>query len=152
MGREELVDKILTENFLLGQDVQRLPGKLRQALMLEDPMPERQTKPLFLLGDDLLRQEIPQSFFEEPAQLRALELVLRGESEGEVQKIVVEEGECNVDASESGCADDLGEVIVCKGEAPVEAEHSIYKCVSIDLLPYTALKLERRLGINTLKK
>ena len=49
----------------------------RSGRMPHGPHAERQAEAVFLLGDDLVGQEAAQRLLEEPAQLQALELVVR---------------------------------------------------------------------------
>ena len=76
---EQVVEQIRTRDIARAQAVQRVVRQLRQRRVAGEPGSDRQTEPVLLLGNDLLRQEAGKRMLEEPAQLRATQLVVRGQ-------------------------------------------------------------------------
>lgn len=64
---QELVDEVCAQNPPVDQSSDGFRGNLFQAFVLGGPHAERQTKALFLFGENFIREEAAQCFLEEPA-------------------------------------------------------------------------------------
>ena len=68
-----------------------------QRRIVRHPQPNRQTKSLLALANDLRGEKVRQRLPEEPAQLRPLDLHAGRDRGGEVQHAIVEQGIAHVD-------------------------------------------------------
>ena len=124
-GLEQIIDEARLDPAAITYRFERTKGQLMERGVIGDPAAEGQAEAVFFLLDDFQTQKIAQRFFEEIAQLRAVQLVLRRQSQRKIDEFVINQREGGPDAGKRAGRDHFAQIVVGQRVFPVIREHAV---------------------------
>ena len=112
--------------------------------MCTSPNPEWQAEPVLLFRDNLVRQEMSHRASIKPAQLATTNLPVARKAQTEVYNLRIEHWVCDVNAGQTAHAIHLDEIVIVKGEFPIEKHHAIHGARVAGHAEFVTQALQRR--------